>query len=283
MIFGLGAALSWGFADYGAAVVARRSGVFPTLIVSQVVSILAFSVYFIASGPDGAAIGRIGGWVVPMSVVMAGAYYALYKGLELGPVSVVSPTAAAYAVFPVLLSAALLGERLSPVLTAGIATTIGGVILTSTDLRALRAGTPGTAKGLPWALLATVSFGVATYTVAWASKTAGWTTALWVSRASTTVVLLAVVVAGRGVGVSRIDGRGIAFAAGVGALDLIGAISYTIGSERGLVSIVSTASATFPLISVGAGVLLLHERPAFNQAVGVALVVGGLILLGLAH
>jgi drug/metabolite transporter (DMT)-like permease len=44
---------------------------------------------------------------------------------------------------------------------------------------------------------------------------------------------------------------------------------------------VAAVSATFPLIPFVGGLVLLRERPAFSQAIGVFAVVGGLVLLGL--
>jgi drug/metabolite transporter (DMT)-like permease len=38
----------------------------------------------------------------------------------------------------------------------------------------------------------------------------------------------------------------------------------------------------FPLIAVALSVALLHERPVANQYVGIAFVVAGLLVLGLA-
>jgi drug/metabolite transporter (DMT)-like permease len=66
-------------------------------------------------------------------------------------------------------------------------------------------------------------------------------------------------------------------------VDVFGLISYSRGSELGLVSIVSAASAAFPLVPVAGGIVLFQERPAITQFLGVALVIGGLILLGLAQ
>jgi drug/metabolite transporter (DMT)-like permease len=75
--------------------------------------------------------------------------------------------------------------------------------------------------------------------------------------------------------------KGIGSAALIGVADIAGVVFYSIGSERGLISIVTAASATFILIPVAAGILWLDERPAATQLVGVAMVVGGLLLLGL--
>jgi len=72
----------------------------------------------------------------------------------------------------------------------------------------------------------------------------------------------------------------VAGAALVGVIDVLGGAAYARGAELGYLSIVSAASATFPLIPVVGGILLLRERPAASQLAGVALVVGGLLLLG---
>ena len=72
------------------------------------------------------------------------------------------------------------------------------------------------------------------------------------------------------------------FAILVGLVELLGTMSYARGAEVGLLSIVTAASATYPLIPVLGGVTLFHERPAPTQYIGVAMVVGGLIALALA-
>jgi drug/metabolite transporter (DMT)-like permease len=77
-------------------------------------------------------------------------------------------------------------------------------------------------------------------------------------------------------------GAPITLAVLVGVLELLGTFAYARGSEVGLVSIVTAASATYPLIPVFGGVVLLRERPAPTQFVGVAMVIGGLMLLAVA-
>jgi len=67
----------------------------------------------------------------------------------------------------------------------------------------------------------------------------------------------------------------------VGLVDMLGMSVYSYGVELGYVSIVTAASATFTLIPVAGGIVLLRERPAASQLLGIALVVAGLLLLGL--
>ncbi|HSJ51971.1 MAG TPA: DMT family transporter [Actinomycetota bacterium] len=287
MIFGLGAALGWGVADLWAAISGRRIGSGATVLVAQVVSAVAMSILLLVVTPDLEPLREVVGWLGPNALLTAAAYATLYRGLQLGPIAVVSPILASYAVLPVILAVVLLGETLRPWQTAGVAVTIAGAVLTSTDLKALRAGTATRPAGLPWAVVSMLLFGVGAYIVAWASQRAGSLPALWfgrVSSAAVFVVVALILLARRSTTTveRRCGVSGLGLAAAVGLVDVLGTFSYVRGAEVGLVSIVTAVSATYPLLPVLGGVLLLHERPAPNQYLGVVMVVGGLALLGVA-
>ncbi len=284
VIFGLGAALGWGIADLWAAMSGRRIGSGPTVLVAQVTGAVVISAVLVVVAPDLDRLWGLMGWLAPNAVLTALAYWTLYRGLELGPVAVVSPVLASYAVIPVLLAVVLLDESLGGWKAAGVAVTIAGAVLTSTDLRALRAGTATRPPGLSWAIASTLLFGVATFVVGWASQRAGSLPSLWFARTSSAAVFVVVALVLRvRRGAAREERRpasAFGLAAAVGVFDLAGTLSYVWGSEVGLVSIVTAASAVYPVLPVLGGVLLLQERPAVNQYVGVGMVVGGLLLLG---
>jgi drug/metabolite transporter (DMT)-like permease len=213
------------------------------------------------------------------------AYATLYRALELGPIAVVSPVLASYAVLPVILAVVLLEESLAWVQVAAVAVTIGGAVLTSTDLRTLRAGTHSMPLGLPWAAVSTVLFGVAAFVFGWAAQRAGWLPTMWLSRSSAAVLFVVVAAAIRGRGgrslPTALPSSALGLAILLGFVDLSGTMAYARGAEVGLVSIVTAVSATYPIVPVLGGVALFGERPAPNQLVGVAMVVAGLMLLGL--
>jgi uncharacterized membrane protein len=82
----------------------------------------------------------------------------------------------------------------------------------------------------------------------------------------------------------KVEGAGVGayVAAGAaGAFDLLGVAAYSAGATRGFLSIVLAASAIFPMIAVALSVAFLEERLVFNQYVGLAVVVLGLLMLGL--
>ena len=284
MIYGLGAAIFWGIADLFAAFSGRRVGVAATVLLSQVGAAVVISVVVLASGHDLDRLDEVAGWLLPIAGVTAVAYVTLYRALELGPIALVSPLLASYAVIPVLLAVIFLDETLGSVEIAGAAVTIGGAVVTCADVRSLRTGTRVPAAALPWALASTVLFGTAAYAVAWSAKRVGWLTSLWLVRTST--ALLFVIAAVVAIAVVRpavrgtLSTRAVALCALLGVADLAGTISYSRGSEVGLVSIVTAVSATYPLIPVFGGIALLDERPAINHYIGVAMVIAGLLLLG---
>jgi drug/metabolite transporter (DMT)-like permease len=288
VIYGLVAAFGWGLSDLWAAIAGRRMGSGRTVVIAQVAAAALVSLIVVFVRPDLSRLGTAIPWLVPNAFIGAAAFATLYRGLQLGPIAVVSPVLASYAVVPVLLSVILLGETLGPLGVAGVAVTISGAVLTSTDLRALRTGTRQTFDGLPWAIASTLLFGVATYVTGWASKEAGFLPSLWFGRLSMVAVFLlgglVVWVRSRSRPAEyREPARpAIALAVLVGVVELLGTIAYARGAEVGLVSIVTAASATYPLIPVFGGVAVLHERPAPNQYLGVSLVVAGLVVLGAA-
>jgi drug/metabolite transporter (DMT)-like permease len=285
VIFGLAAALGWGCSDLLAAIGSRRMGSRATVMVAQIVGLLCFGLLWVVTTPE---------WRLPARdvVILLGsgcfagiAYFTAYRGLELGPVALVSPIASAFAAVTVLLAVVLLGESLGPILLSGVVLTIVGVVLASTDLRRFEVEAKRHRRGLPYAFAAMVGFGVAAFVSGSLAKDYGWLPPIALSRVGSLILITAVTLAMRGrerEGMRRISPRNLGIAAAAGVTDIIGVVAYSRGSELGLISIVAAVSATFTLIPVAGGILLFSERPAPNQLVGLVLVIGGLATLGAA-
>jgi drug/metabolite transporter (DMT)-like permease len=281
VIYGLSAALGWGLADFGGAVAGRRIGSLPTVLIAQGFSALAMTVLLFAGGHDPGVLAPYLLLLLANGAASAGAYVSHYHALELGPVAVVSPISATYAVVGVTLAVVFLGERPGPATLAGGLVTVVGVMLTSTDLRKLREGTHTRPPGLSWAIVSAVLFGIGGFLLGYFAQEVGWVTGLWASRLVQLIAFATIAIAQRHrFGRVGVNG-GLVMALGVGAADLLGVVSYSYGASQGFLSVVLIASAVFPLIAVVLSVGWLHERPVANQYVGIALTVLGLIVLGL--
>jgi uncharacterized membrane protein len=285
VIFGLLAALGWGLADFFAAIAGRRIGAVVTVVVGQVLSVVFVTVVLVATGRGISPLRAVVGLVIANGIVTAIAYASHYRALELGPVAVVSPIGATYAVVAVAVAVVVLGERPASLVYVGVVVTVFGSVLVSTDIAAARAGVHERPPGLPLGVVAAVGFGVAAFLLGWVVQRTDWIVGLWASRAAQ-VVCYAPLVAARRSEFRRLRtlapiGVGLALLAG--AADILGVTTYSLGAQRGYLTIVLAASAVFPLIPVVLShVLLNEERLATNQYVGMGLVMFGLLLLALA-
>ncbi len=67
----------------------------------------------------------------------------------------------------------------------------------------------------------------------------------------------------------------------IAVVDTLGYVAFNFGVRHADTSVVATAAAPYSVVPIVAGVLLLHERPRATQWAGIALVIAGLVLLGL--
>jgi drug/metabolite transporter (DMT)-like permease len=289
VIYGLVAALGWGLADFLTAILARRIGAFVALLISQVTGTVVLAFALPVAGTIGRPSAGAVAAMVAMGALSAAAYFGLFRGLELGPVALVSPIVAADTAVAIALAVAFLGESLRAGPWVGIGVTMVGVVFASTDARAawgaIRGRRTATAKtGIPLGLMAMVIFGVGLAVTGGYAQRLGWFLPSIVTRLGT-LGALAVTTAGPKRDVLRVrpSRRDLGLGIVIGVVDIVGFAAFSRGSELGLVTVVSAASAAFPLVPVVGGVLLFRERPVWLQWLGVALVVGGLLLLGVTR
>jgi len=166
-VLALAASLSWGVGDFIGGFKTRRLGTFAVLFLSQPPTLAMIAAVVIVRGVP----FRPGPWMV--AGVLAGliglvGLAAIYRGMAIGVVSVVSTIAATGPVVPVLVGLTL-GERPGGLQLAGMALTLGGVALLAFDRRPAQPGrrlVPG--AGL--ALIAALSFGLFLVAIRFASR-----------------------------------------------------------------------------------------------------------------
>lgn len=285
MIFGLVAAICWGSADILGAVVSRRIGSFASVVIGQASGFAAVGLVVLLSDPPMPEPRAALLWLPISGIGVAVAYLAFYRGLQLGPVALVSPIGAGYGAVSVTLAVLVLGERLGGWPAFGIVAALVGIVLTARHPASLALEGVGR-EGVPYAIVAMIGFGVSAFVVGSYAQELGWSIAVLIARIGTIGTLLALAV--RGWLRSRRSGAegdprppvDVAFAAGVGAIDVAALSAFARASELGLVSIAAAVSATYPVIPILVGVARFGERLALSRWLGIALVIAGLVLLG---
>lgn len=282
VLFGLGAAVTWGSADYVAAAAGRRIGSHRVVLGFHVVATLLLGLFVLVSGSlDAVTASDVLFFVLVGSLGWTG-YACFYRALAIGPISVLSPIVSGYAMVTLLLAIVFLDERLG--LGAGIAVVVSviGIVLASQGLRHLFAVEWVDMHGLLFALAAMILIGAFVLGVSVRADDLGWLVPVFLARAFSTVFVAGSLIKG---GAWKFPDRSPTVLWAIGALALLdtaGYISFNLGTEHADTAIVAAASAPYAVIPVVAGVLFFHERPTPTEWAGVGLVLAGLVLLGLA-
>jgi drug/metabolite transporter (DMT)-like permease len=206
---------------------------------------------------------------------------ALYKAFALGPIAVVSPVVASYAALTVVLVVVFLGERLLPGQIAAIALTFVGVVIASTDVRELRATLGRPSEGVRIGMLATVGFGIWGALFAAATRASDGLAVIVVQRVCGIALIGLFALAQRRSLAPLSSARLLALVAIVGVLDTGANVLLALGIQSGYASFVMTGSGAYPLIPAILAISVLRERLAPNQYLGVAVLIAGLVALGL--
>jgi drug/metabolite transporter (DMT)-like permease len=187
----------------------------------------------------------------------------------------VAPISATAAAVPVLVGLAE-GERPSSLQIAGMAIALAGVILASREPVEDGAPPPNrTAIGL--ALVAAAGFGTFFVGLDRASEGADVPWVIVVSRGCSLALLVIAALVVRP-SLPR-DGASFAALAMIGVLDLGANGFYALATQEGLLSVVSVLGSLYPAVTVVLARVVLAERVARVQEVGVVLALAGVVAI----
>ena len=96
-----------------------------------------------------------------------------------------------------------------------------------------------------------------------------------------TALLAVLPLMGRRPAAWRGGASGAGWAAAAGLTDAAGLLAFARGGQVGQVAVTAAVSSIYPVIPLAAGLALFGERLRASQLLGVALVVAGLVMLGL--
>lgn len=278
---GLGAALSWGLADYVAALASRRTGALRVVLGFHVVATLLLGTALAASGGglSGVSQGDLA-WFALVGALGWGSYLAFYRALAIGPISIVSPIVSAYAVVTVVCAVVIAGERLSGSVAAALVVTILGVTLASSDLAQVRPLARAAALGVVLALVTALLIGSFVFGVAYFADEYGWLVPIFLARAFSTLLVVATAVRLQEWRFPELPPRLLTMIGLIALVDTSGYVAFNFGIRHAETSVVATAAAPYAVVPIVMGVLVLRERPNGIQWSGVGLVIGGVALLG---
>ncbi|HVD91881.1 MAG TPA: DMT family transporter [Vicinamibacterales bacterium] len=265
----LGASLTWGVSDFFGPLKGRTLGVLRVLVYVQLggLTAIALIVAIRGKGPADPAVL----FAVPAAISGTLGFYAYYRGMAVGAMSIVAPIAGISAAIPVVVGI-VSGDRPSLWQWLGIAAALGGVFLASREPS--RGGRVAAGVGL--ALLAAIGFGGYFPPMHTAGNADFWWASLIFRMTSTSVILAAVAIRRPSLALAPIQVPLIAL---IGVGDMLGNFLFAAASTSGLVSITSVLASLYPIVTVLLARLVLKERVARSQEAGIALTLAGVALI----
>ena len=265
----LGASLTWGFADFFGALKGRTLGALRVLVYVQLGGLIAIAMIVAIRGKGPADPAVL--FAIPAAISGTLGFYAYYRGMAVGAMSIVAPIAGISAAIPVVVGI-LSGDRPSLWQWLGIAAALGGVFLASRE--------PGrssrVAAGVGLALLAAIGFGGYFPPMHAAGNADFWWATLIFRMTSTSVILAAVAIRRPSLAVAPIQVPLIAL---IGVGDMLGNFLFAAASTSGLVSITSVLASLYPIVTVLLARLVLKERVARSQEAGIVLTLAGVAFI----
>jgi drug/metabolite transporter (DMT)-like permease len=315
IVFGLISSLTFGILDILIVSTSRTTGVLQSLLLAQTVSAAILSLCLLQVFISGISLQLF------FSLLMVGcllgavntlANWSLYKGLELGPIAVISPISASYGLVTALLALFIFNEALFPLQYIAMVIIFLSLILSSLKVsfkisfksfkllgrlakkkQRVQLISPSDLflriqkmrksqyKGLLFGFISMLCFGIEFFGISIATAHFGPLQPILWSRLCSIFILLIYALCKKNRVWKKVNLKQLGIIALVGILDTAGMIWYDLGTSQGSTSVIAALSSTYTLIPTLAGVIFYHERLPRAQWVWIGLLIIGILLFSL--
>lgn len=270
---GLAAAASWGAADFGGGVAAKRASEYMVVIITQAVGVVllsALAISFSENMPafDNAFWGAFAGISGSLGLI------ALYRGLSRGKMGVVAPVSAVIAVIlPVIYSAVYEGLPATHQIFGFLIAIVGIWFIAGTTEKAATHF-----DDIILALLAGFGFGLFFISIdQFSGDSIFWP--LVISKLAAVTLLLLFILLRKSVSLSARDVLPIVILAGI--FDAAGSLFFALASQVGRLDIATVTSSLYPGGTVLLAWVLLKEHLSPKQWIGVGMALISIMLISI--
>ncbi|MBI2596576.1 DMT family transporter [Candidatus Daviesbacteria bacterium] len=280
IIFAFISYLGWGIGDILGAQTSRKIGGYSFSLYLSVIGLILSSFYIPFALADlnkftleSLIIIIILTFLGPIPLV------AFYEGLRVGNAAVVGTIASSFALVTVLLSIIFLGEKISLGQSIFISIIFLGIILSSLNLRQLKNKNILLDRGIPYAIVAMLLWGVYFTFIKIPIKQIGWFWPGYLTWLSFPIILIVMQV--KRIKLIKPDKRVFIPLLLAALLINIGGISYNLAISEGLVSLVAPIASSSVTLFVFLAFLIFKDPITKQQVVGVVTTLIGIVLLSI--
>ena len=284
--------LTWGVADYLAALISRRVGETGALLRIQLIGVPVLLLGWAILRPPLPSADNMA-WITAAAGCFVVGYLAFFNGLRVGAISLVSPISSAGSAVPVLVAIGFFGEAPSATRLGGIGLILIGIWVLLADPGAIGAlAREGRRQGIRAGVVTLLAWGSGTALLLPAVKTAG----AFVSVATLRLEVLAIIIVWWLIDRARPRGsttdpsvvtRGDVRPSGIwrwvvpaAVLDLTAFFAYGVALRDAPAAVAAPIASAYPLVTILIARQHLHERLTNREWIGVGLTLVGVGLIG---
>jgi uncharacterized membrane protein len=287
LIAGLSGMLGWGVSDFFAKKTIDKIGDLKTLIGSQIIGGVFLLVYFLFTKPTLPAVtGTMLFYVSALAALDGAGYLFLYRAFQKGVVSIVSPIAASAAGVSVITAVFLFKESLSLFGLIGVVLIFLGILIISTDFRDLKKGfsKANLSNGIPEAIAVMVLIGL--WFPLWDRFVGDREWLFWLILLKLIMGMMLCVyfyITNKGKRLLSDYKSVIKILVPVAVLDALAYVGTTWGYSvtANTTSLITVIANAYSLPTIILAYFLLKERISRQQTLGIACIIGGIIISSL--
>jgi drug/metabolite transporter (DMT)-like permease len=276
LVLSLGAATTWGVADFVGTLRARAYSPLLVAVYSEVVGMVPILAALVLVGDAFPGWDHLP-WAVVAGVTGSVGHVVFFIALARGPIGVIAPIFACSSAGPAVIAVSLLGERPTAVQLAGIAIAIAGVVLVS------RHADEGDSKHGRFGAVPIALLGVAILTVFYVSMDQlAAESPLWgvtMQRSFGLPLLLVVLAIGLLRRTTSAPRGSFTAIAPVGLMDTAAFVGFAYAASLGDLSVAVVLSSLYPVVTILLARIKLNEHLAPVQRIGAGLALLGVIAI----
>lgn len=281
IIFALIAATGWGIADIFGGLVARKIGGYSSAFWSFITCLILASIYipFTINELGGISIQTII-WLLLLTPIGVIPIVSLYQGFKVGNASLVGTIAGANGGLVVVFSVIFLGEILTIFQIFSITAILLGLVLSSIDFKSTNIKELLSDKGVPYALVSLVTWGIFYTFIKIPIDNVGWFWPSYIPLLGFPLVLMYMKIQSIKLEIPK-GKKTLLYVLFNGLAGTTALFAFNFALEHGQNSVVSPLSSSYPALFALIAYFVFKDRLTKQQILGIVITLAGVISLSL--
>lgn len=278
ILLGIGGMFGWGIYDFLGGVFAKQIGAFKSLFWSQLAGLISILLLAVAVTQN----LNIPAFVFVLSMIAAILYSAGYlfffKGFEVGNVSIIAATMNLWAVFTMLFSFTIMGQRLTALQTLGVGMIVLGATLASVNWDDIKKQKFQLSAGVREAVFGAFFFGVFWNVSEVISEEIGWLyTTLLIKFGILLFLTIFSLLVKREISLTNIPTKtkNVIILMGVIEAGAVALVNY--GLTIGDAILITPIASALSIVTITLAIIFLKDKLTLIQGLGIGTAIFGII------